>query len=144
VPGLAFFVPLLCGVAALVQLGLAAARASGGADDDRRAAGQHLILHGAAVLALLGCLLALADRATLGARIAGVVLLGLWGPTAIVTGVVVTRRSGRPGRSEPPEEDDGGGGGGRGDEPEPQPPWWPQFERDLAAWQDRERAAGPR
>ena len=35
------------------------------------------------------------------------------------------------------EDDDGGGGPGGGDgrDPDGEPPWWPQFERDLRAYE---------
>jgi len=36
--------------------------------------------------------------------------------------------------------DDGGGGGGQTDEDLPEPPWWPDFERDLRDYERR----GPR
>jgi hypothetical protein len=59
--------------------------------------------------------------------------------TAVAAAV---RRSGRPGAGPRPEDDGGGGGGSVRRGPEPphgpsdagEPPWWPQFERDLAAY----------
>ena len=41
----------------------------------------------------------------------------------------------------PRRGDDPGGGGGGGSDPEPEPPWWPQFERDLRAYEAEQRSA---
>ena len=137
---IALLLTVACGAVALVLLGLAGARVVGAAGDDERAAGVRLILHGVAMLALAACVAAFGEHASAFARVTVAVGLGVWGVAAMVAGVALARRVRR---SDPPEEDDGrGGGGGRDDEPDPEPPWWPEFERDLAVWQaERERAA---
>jgi hypothetical protein len=138
---LAFPLAVVCGVAAVATLGLAAARVAGGPDDDMRAAGRGLVRHGAVVIVLLACVMVASAHVATVARVMCALVFATWGAGAILGGVVLSRR---PGRSEPPEEEEGGGGGGSGDEPEPPPPWWPQFERDLAAWQrERERVPTP-
>ncbi len=64
---------------------------------------------------------------------------GLWGGvTAGVALVLASLLRRRPGG------DDGGGPGGPGGSPDPgpdeDPPWWPEFERALRAWEDGRRA----
>lgn len=136
------FLTVACGVAALALLGFIAAAVAGGPDHDERAAGRWLVLHGAAVIAIAVGVAAIGHHVAPIARAASVAGLGVLGLAAIGVGVVVTRRVTPP---EPPEggqDGDGGGGSGPDDDPGPQPPWWPQFERDLAAWQAGRGARG--
>jgi hypothetical protein len=152
VPALGFVVALLlavvCCTVALVMLGLAAARVAGAPDVDTRAARSRLILHGAAVLALGGCFALVAEQVAPVAPIALMSGSAAWAVAAMVAGAVVAARAGRDDRREDgggPEDDGGGGGGSPDDGPDPEPPWWPQFERDLLDWQtERESARSPR
>ena len=42
----------------------------------------------------------------------------------------------------PPSDEDPGGGGG-GTDPDPEPPWWPEFEREFRAHVERLDAPPP-
>lgn len=62
----------------------------------------------------------------------------------VAVAVAITRGSGRSNGGRPSEDDGGGGGSVRGRPPKPRnpvsptdPPWWPQFERDFAAYVTR-------
>lgn len=74
-------------------------------------------------LKLTGALAAAAELA-LAAMLAGTRLAAYFAVTAVLT-IAVTQAAARfmtP--PDPPPEDPGGG-------PDPEPPWWPEFERDL-------------
>jgi hypothetical protein len=95
---LAFPLAIVCGVAAVATLGLAAARVAGGPDDDMRAAGRGLVRHGAVVIVLLGCVMVVSEHVATVARVVCALVFATWGAGAILGGIVLSRR---PGRSSP-------------------------------------------
>jgi hypothetical protein len=69
-----------------------------------------------------------------------VILIALGLGAALLLTRLLERRDAK--RDPGPDPDEDGGGGGGGPDGDDEPPWWPDFERDLTAYLASDRASG--